>query len=120
MTTRLRIEGADLPLLPSAVTSFALLIHEFATNATKYGALSGDSGTIEIRTAVIGDMLNLTWTEHVSAVKRPAAAEEGFGSYLVKATVKALGGEIAHEWADTGVTIRLTAALRYVQAENSA
>jgi PAS domain S-box-containing protein len=112
---RVQLAGADLLLSSSAMTSFALLVHEFATNAAKYGALSSDRGWIEIDTARADGRLILTWTEHEGPVVTRPAAEEGFGSYLAKATVKALGGEIGYDWAPAGVTVRLTVALARAQ-----
>ena len=99
----------------SATTSLALLIHELATNAAKYGALAADRGTIEIRCALEGDKVKLTWIESGGPARPQTEVAEGFGSHLLQVTVKNLGGDITHEWRDDGVTIQLSAALRHVQ-----
>jgi PAS domain S-box-containing protein len=112
---RVRIEGVDLPISASATTSLALLIHELATNAAKYGALSTDEGAIVIRCAREADKIALTWIESGGPARSQAEVEEGFGSHLLRATVRGLGGDITHEWRDAGVTIHLSAALPYVQ-----
>jgi two-component sensor histidine kinase len=93
-----------------------LLVHEFATNAAKYGALSNDRGTIAIETRRAGDRLTMTWTERAGPGVLPPTAAEGFGSYLAKATVKTLDGQIAREWDAAGVTVRLDVALARAQA----
>lgn len=112
---RIRLSGDDLALSPSATTSFALLVHEFATNAAKYGALSSERGKIAIDTRQQGDRLLFTWTERGGpAVTAPSSAE-GFGGYLAKATVKTLEGQIAHSWDADGVTVRLDVALGRAQ-----
>jgi PAS domain S-box-containing protein len=112
---RIRLSGDDLALSPSATTSFALLVHEFATNAAKYGALSSERGKIAIDTRRQGDRLLFTWTERGGpAVTAPSSAE-GFGGYLAKATVKTLDGQIAHSWDADGVTVTLDVALARAQ-----
>ena len=112
---RVTLRGADLLLSASATTSFALLVHELATNAAKYGALSGERGRIDVESRIMGDRLVLIWTERDGpAVIRPTSAE-GFGSYLAQATIKTLDGTIAHEWDSAGVTVRLDVSLARVQ-----
>jgi PAS domain S-box-containing protein len=118
---RIRLGGDDVPLSASATTSFALLVHEFATNAAKYGALSGARGRITIETQRSDDRLIITWTEREGPpVTAPTSVEglgsEGFGSYLAKATVKTLDGQIAHTWDAGGVTVRLDVSFARVQA----
>ena len=111
-----KISGHEVLLRPEAGQAMAMVLHELATNAAKYGALAADRGTIEIRCAREADKLELSWIESGGPARPPAAAEEGFGSYLLRATVRGLGGDITHEWRDAGVTIHLSAALPYVQA----
>lgn len=107
---RVAIRGCDLRLSGSTVTSFALLLHEFATNAAKYGALATPSGRIEIVCREAENRLELLWREHGGPPADPGGAE-GFGSLLSRATVKSqFGGELAREWTPAGLTIRLSAA----------
>jgi PAS domain S-box-containing protein len=113
---RIRLSGDDVELSSSATTSFALLVHEFATNAAKYGALSGEHGRITIETLRSGDRLIVTWTERDGPSVAPPTSPEGFGSYLAKATVKTLDGRIAHDWDAGGVTVRLDVSLARAQA----
>jgi PAS domain S-box-containing protein len=113
---RIRLSGDDVPLSTSATTSFALLVHEFATNAAKYGALSGERGRITIETQRSGDRLIITWIESEGPPVTAPTSAEGFGSYLAKATVKTLDGQIAHTWDAGGVTVRLDVSLARVQA----
>jgi PAS domain S-box-containing protein len=112
---RVTLSGDDLQLSSSATTSFALLVHEFATNAAKYGALSNERGTIAIESKQAGDRLILTWIEHNGPAVAPPTSTEGFGSYLAKATVKTLDGQIAYDWNSAGVTVRLDLALTRIQ-----
>jgi PAS domain S-box-containing protein len=114
-TQRILLSGDDLELSASAITSFALLAHELATNAAKYGALANERGTITIETERIGDRLILTWRERHGPAVTPPTSTEGFGGYLAKATVKTLDGQIAHDWDIAGVTVRLDVALARAQ-----
>ena len=112
---RIALSGDDLQLSSSGTTSFALLVHEFATNAAKYGALANEEGTIAIETRRIGERLTMSWTERQGPPVTPPTATEGFGSYLAKATVKTLDGQISHDWDADGVTVRLDVALARAQ-----
>ena len=107
---RVSIHGPDVGLAPAVVTDFALLLHEFATNAVKYGALSTPDGAVDITTSVEGDRFCIVWTERGGPVVSEVRSE-GFGSFLGQATVtRQLGGEIAREWDAEGVRIRLRVA----------
>jgi len=108
---RVKLQGDDLTLSSSATTSFALLVHEFATNAAKYGALSSEQGSIAVETRIAGERLHLIWTERGGPAVGHPTSTEGFGSYLAKATVKTLDGEIVYDWDAGGVTVRLDVAL---------
>ena len=107
---RVAVVGADIPVGDASVTSLALLLHEFATNAAKYGALSAPTGHIDIECREDGDRFILAWAERGGP---PVHKEnnEGFGSKLVRSTVQAqLGGEISRDWAPEGLRIRLSVA----------
>jgi two-component sensor histidine kinase len=104
---RVTVTGADATLAGNAVTGFALLLHELATNAAKYGALSTPEGIVEIACAGRGDEIMLTWTERGGPPVGPPGAE-GFGTRLGQATVRdQLGGSIAWDFRPAGVTVRL-------------
>lgn len=108
--SRVTISGCDIALSGEAVTSFALLLYEFATNAAKYGALSTATGRIEIECSDEGQQFLLTWKEQGAPPPVEQREEgEGYGSLLERATVNSqLGGEIARDWGADGVTIRLS------------
>ena len=109
--TRVVISGPDIPIAVNSVSSFALLLHEFATNAAKYGALSTPAGSIEIVCSEEDGQFALTWTERGGPRIEGPADSEGFGSFLARATVKGqLGGEISRDWKPAGLTIRLCVA----------
>jgi PAS domain S-box-containing protein len=110
-TARVVVNGPDIPLSGSLVTSFALLLHEFATNAAKYGALLTSTGHIDIDCSEENDQFLLRWTESSGPPVEHRADSEGFGTLLARMTVRGqLGGEISHEWNPEGLRIRLSVA----------
>jgi PAS domain S-box-containing protein len=109
--SRASVTGPDITVAGGAVTSFALLLHEFATNAAKYGALSVSEGRVDIACAEEGDNFVLTWTESGGPPIDHEIDGEGFGTLLAKATVRGqLGGEILRDWKPEGLQIRLVVA----------
>ena len=108
-SSRVRIEGDDVPVSGNAATSLSLLLHEFATNATKYGALATSEGTIDIRCAEEGERFILTWAEHGGSRIQSEPVAEGFGTILSKATAGGhLGGNIEREWRSEGLFLKLS------------
>lgn len=101
------IEGEDAPVGPSALSSIALIIHELATNAAKYGALSNETGTLRISCAAEHDMLNLRWVEVAPDMPSVEPKSEGFGRKLESASVRTLGATIHRTWGDGCLTIEL-------------
>ena len=85
------------------------MLHEFATNSAKYGALSTAEGQIEIDCGDNSQTVVLTWTEREGPAVAPPADNEGFGAILVRAAVTGqLGGEISHDWSPEGLVIRVS------------
>jgi two-component sensor histidine kinase len=113
-TGRIALSGAALMLWPAAAQSLALVIHELATNAAKYGALSTTDGRVEIKWEVAFDphMLVLDWIEHSSvAIAEPTSI--GFGSRIISASVeRQLQGRVTKQWRPEGLLCRLEFPLR--------
>jgi PAS domain S-box-containing protein len=108
---RVAISGPDISLAANSVSALALLIHEFTTNAAKYGALSTPDGRVEIRCFEDGEQFVLTWKERGGPPLDGLHGEEGFGTLLTRATAKGqLDGLISREWAADGLMIRLSMA----------
>ena len=114
---RVIVTGCDVPIGGSAVTGLALLLHEFATNAAKFGALSSPGGHIEVDCSVESAELRLTWAEHGGPALDGPAASEGFGSLLAQSVVtKQFAGQIARAWEPQGLILRLTLAMERLGA----
>jgi PAS domain S-box-containing protein len=115
---RLAISGPDIRLAGSLVTTFALILHEFATNAAKYGALSTPAGHIDVACSESDGQFALTWQESGGPRIDSHTDSEGFGTMLARSTVKdQLRGEISRDWKPEGLTIRLSVAKDRIAAE---
>jgi PAS domain S-box-containing protein len=105
-----RWEGPDVLLTPRAANALSLALHELATNAVKFGALSTDAGRIDVRWRRTDDGgLDLQWTES-GGPPVGSPMRRGFGSTLLqKVTGRELGGEARTEYRREGVRVVLTA-----------
>ncbi len=84
---RFALEGPDMDISPQAALSLSLLLHELATNALKYGALSSQSGMVRVSWRTGGGAaptLVLDWTETGGPVVMPPRNKGGFGSRLIR------------------------------------
>jgi PAS domain S-box-containing protein len=109
--SQVSLTGPELRLGPNASTSFALIFHELATNAAKYGPFREPVGRLDVRWQMQGSSLSLEWRETVSRSEIKAPKQEGFGSKLARTSAThQLGGSIDFEWLPGGVNIALTAA----------
>jgi PAS domain S-box-containing protein len=107
--SRIVLSGIDAGVSGSAVTSLALLLHEFATNAAKYGALSADAGSIKVVFAEEGDSIIVHWTECGGPPVAAPSGGPGFGDVLSRIAVSdQLGGEIVRDWRNEGLAIRVS------------
>ncbi|MDH4441210.1 MAG: PAS domain-containing protein [Rhizobium sp.] len=110
--TRVSLTGPAVEIGLKASTSLALIFHELATNAAKYGAFAGSEGKLDVRWAVTADRLELHWTETLFGRRIAAPSSLGFGSKLARTSAThQLGGEISFDWAPEGLRIVLTVAL---------
>jgi PAS domain S-box-containing protein len=107
---RVRINGLGVPVGQQSTTAIALVIHELATNAAKYGALSAPEGRVEVDCSADQSMVTIIWEESGGpAVRRPDGGE-GFGSLLVRRSISdQLGGSLQTEWNEAGVKVTITA-----------
>jgi PAS domain S-box-containing protein len=112
---RITIEGDDLLIDDRSATPLALLFHELATNAAKYGALSALNGVVAIRSTQDDQTARLSWIERDGPpVSQPGA--EGFGSKLIELSlVRQMGGQIERNWESAGLRVEMelpTSAMR--------
>jgi PAS domain S-box-containing protein len=113
---RVVISGPEVPIGGRAITSIALLLHEFATNAAKYGGLSSPTGGVNVRWTVAADEVVLTWRETGGSSLGKEPESNGFGNQLAQGMTAQLGAKMSREWLPEGLTIRLTAPLEPLAA----
>lgn len=89
-----------------ALSNIALLLHEMATNAAKYGCLSVPDGRLEVRIEEKGDEVILIWVETGGPIVTPPQTS-GFGSRLLASLAKALGATIDRDWEPRGLRVTL-------------
>ncbi|QEN85272.1 PAS domain S-box protein [Labrys sp. KNU-23] len=111
---RFTVEGIDIELAESTVTPVALLLHEFATNAAKYGSFSTSGGRVEIECRRRGGDVVLVWRELGGPTVQPSDTE-GFGSRLVRLAASQFGG-FSRQWHPEGLVIELTMDISRVGA----
>ena len=105
---RVIAKGPAVVLLPATAQATALALHELATNAAKYGALSTETGTLAVTWHIGADALVLEWEE----TGGPAAAEParlGFGLTIVRSSIEAqFRGGVSYEWRPAGLRCTLS------------
>jgi two-component sensor histidine kinase len=105
---RIRVAVPRMGIGESAATSLALVVHELATNSLKYGALSAETGVLDLSGTSDGNNLELVWRERGGPEVEAPLEGAGYGSRLVTRSVSGpLGGTIDYEWDPEGVTITL-------------
>lgn len=105
---RLSIQGPDITVRGHAVTSLALLLHELATNAAKYGALADDRGRIAVAWSSQNGDLSLRWSERGGPAEAVEPQKTGFGTFMCdSAATGQLGGKIERIWDPAGLTVQL-------------
>ncbi|MBL6454805.1 PAS domain-containing protein [Belnapia sp. T6] len=107
---RVLLSGPPVRLGPTAAPPLALALHELATNAAKYGALSREAGQVtlswSVQDAAEGNMLRLLWQERDGpATHQPGRT--GFGHRLVTQSSGQLSGSAQFHWAEPGLTVEL-------------
>ena len=108
---RFTLSGADVELHAKATLSLAMALHELCTNASKYGALSNESGQVSIGWALTeGHKLILTWRESGGPPVVPPSGQ-GFGSRMIERALAAdLGASVTFNYAPAGLTCTIIAA----------
>jgi two-component sensor histidine kinase len=116
MPERIRTVGDDLNIRGHAITNLALVLHELATNAAKYGALSVPEGHVEITWKRDEKALELNWREEGGPPVSPPV-RSGFGTVLTQKSVEGqFGGTMRYDWEPEGLKVMLRLPLSAVAA----
>jgi PAS domain S-box-containing protein len=114
-------EGQDFQVAPSPALAFAMALHELATNATKYGALSVEGGHVDVAWDINGKSpdrrLTLRWAEHGGPRVVPPK-QRGFGSTLIERSLSAeLQAEVRIEYDPSGVVCTFNVPIASIQSD---
>lgn len=112
---RIIVEGPQLLLGGRSITHIALLLHELATNAAKYGSLSVNEGRLAVRVESDGTDVRLCWTESGGPEPAGRGSEaprdgEGFGTRLEKGIAATLKASIDRDWRPDGLVVSIVVA----------
>jgi two-component sensor histidine kinase len=106
--SRIAVHGPRLRLNPAATQAVGLAVHELATNAGKYGALSTDGGHVDVDWRSDADRFEMNWTERGGPSVRPPN-HRGFGSTVIESLAKrAVSGDVALDYDPLGFGWHLT------------
>ena len=115
------VEGDDAVFDDQAATPIALLFHELATNAAKYGALSSPDGRITIRLSSDDDRFRLDWIERGGPEIVRVPESSGFGFTLARVAIEGqLGGHLEQTWAREGLSMSVELPVAALQRRRHA
>lgn len=108
---RFSISGPALQLSPKQALALSIALHELATNASKYGALSNETGRVDVTWEISDGNVALVWLECGGPAVAPPT-RSGFGTRLIERNLaQDLGGEAGIEYLPAGVRARMTTPL---------
>jgi PAS domain S-box-containing protein len=97
-----RVEGPTVLLSQDGAQTLALAVHELATNAAKYGALSVEEGRVDVEWSRTPDgMLHIRWTESGGPQVR-TPSRSGVGTRVVENMIRAVNGKLQVNWRAEG------------------
>jgi PAS domain S-box-containing protein len=105
---RTRIDGPTVMLKPDVAQAIAVALHELATNAAKYGALSGAKGEVDVKwSCAADDRVMLHWIEAGGPPVNPPT-HKGFGTDVIGAMIHAhVGGDMRLDWRTDGLVCEI-------------
>ncbi|KRE04362.1 hypothetical protein ASE63_25415 [Bosea sp. Root381] len=106
------VAGDDIVVDDKGATPFALLFHELATNAAKYGALSTDAGKVAVTMSIIDEDATIVWKETGGPAIAGEPSRTGFGTRLSEVSVKnQLDGVLVRAWEPDGLKVTVKVPL---------
>jgi PAS domain S-box-containing protein len=113
------LDGPEIQLQESAAGNLALALHELATNATKYGALSRDTGSVAVSWNVVSKdghrTVTLEWREQGGPEVTPPS-HEGYGSRVIRNAMRGSNSQVALDYLPEGVHCRIRFSLPHQHA----
>ena len=104
----MRIDGPPVLLAPDVAQAIAIALHELATNAAKYGALSAANGRVNLKWShEPGGELHLLWKE-TDGPKVEEPTRKGFGSRVIGEMIAGRSGKARFDWRVEGLVCEIT------------
>ena len=107
VSERVQLDGPQVLLEPNAAQAIALILHELATNAVKYGALSAGDAQIHLKWSETEGQLNLRWMETGGPIVEPPT-RMGFGGRIIEQMIGQLKGKTRFDWRPEGLVCEIT------------
>ena len=108
-TRRVQISSPEVLVGEKSATALALVVHELATNSIKYGALSNETGELDVKCKSSDGEVEIVWSESGGPSTSKPSGRSGFGTKLVLSSLSdQLGGTLSARWPPTGAVITLT------------
>jgi two-component sensor histidine kinase len=104
---RIAMGGPAVAIRAAVAVTLSLVLHELATNAVKHGALSEQTGRLQIAWTVESNNVTLLWSE-ICATPVRAPTRKGFGTRLVTASASQLGGLVSLDFTPEGLVAQLS------------
>lgn len=105
---RIRVSVPRMSVGETATTIVALVVHELATNSLKYGALSVDTGALDVSCSAHDEAVTVVWTESGGPATHTPSELKGYGSKLVERSITGqLRGSIKYDWQEEGLIVTL-------------
>ena len=105
---RIRVSVPRMRVGDATTNILALVVHELATNSLKYGALSVDTGTLDVSCSAHDEAVTIVWTESGGPKVTPPSKVPGYGTKLIERSVTGhLRGTIDYVWASEGLVVTL-------------
>jgi PAS domain S-box-containing protein len=119
-SSQVSITGESVLLPPDRAQTVALALHELATNSAKYGALSCREGHLNVDWQLDSGMIKLNWRE-AGGPPTQVPKTHGFGTKIINATVKQMGGDVMLDWRPKGLhcTLSIPTDDKPIQANGS-
>jgi two-component sensor histidine kinase len=115
---RISMEGPDIILTPTLALTMALMVHELATNAAKYGALSQPAGKVLLQWSLADRALELEWRESGGPLVA-SPTHRGFGLQLLSRALEQFSGTVEMNFEASGLVCRMKAMLPENKSSNS-
>jgi PAS domain S-box-containing protein len=116
---RVRIDGPQVLLEPNTAQAVAVVLHELATNAAKYGALSTANGHIDVKwSEKANGRLNLRWIETGGPPVQPPTVR-GFGGRVIEQMIGQLKGKTRFGWRAEGLVCEITLPVAHFNGESN-